>query len=100
MAPTGGSDTPLPLESKYEPIITSGYVGILLLMLLLLVNLVLLIIWACGGYQKVSKADFVRATLVMMIIGSVLPLLMFFAARMLFGSEIGGLMEAFGDLPK
>ena len=59
-----------------------------------------LIIWACGGCQKVNKANFARAMLIMMIIGSVLSLLMFFAVRMLFGSEIDSLMEAFGDLLK
>lgn len=86
--------------SKYEPITTGGYIGIFLLMLLPLINLILLIIWACGGCQKVNKANFARAMLIMMIIGSVLSLLMFFAVRMLFGSEIDSLMEAFGDLLK
>ena len=65
-----------------------------------MINLILLIIWACGGCQKVNKANFARAMLIMMIIGSVLSLLMFFAVRMLFGSEIDSLMEAFGDLLK
>ena len=91
---------PLPPGSKYEPITTGGYIGIFLLMLLPLINLILLIIWACGGCQKVNKANFARAMLIMMIIGSVLSLLMFFAVRMLFGSEIDSLMEAFGDLLK
>lgn len=86
--------------SKYEPITTGGYIGIFLLMLLPLINLILLIIWPCGGCQKVNKANFARAMLIMMIIGSVLSLLMFFAVRMLFGSEIDSLMEAFGDLLK
>ncbi len=80
--------------SKYEPITTGGYIGIFLLMLLPLINLILLIIWPCGGCQKVNKANFARALLIMMIIGSVLSLLMFFAVRMLFGSEIDSLMEA------
>ena len=93
-------DTWLPPGSKYEPITTGGYIGIFLLMLLPLINLILLIIWACGGCQKVNKANFARAMLIMMIIGSVLSLLMFFAVRMLFGSEIDSLMEAFGDLLK
>ena len=86
--------------SKYEPITTGGYIGIFLLMLLPLINLILLIIWACGGCQKVNKANFARAMLIMMIIGSVLSLLIFFAVRMLFGSEIDSLMEASGDLLK
>ena len=95
-APAGDPNAPLPPGSKYEPITTGGYIGIFLLMLLPLINLILLIIWACGGCQKVNKANFARAMLIMMIIGSVLSLLMFFAVRMLFGSEIDSLMEAFG----
>ena len=100
VAPAGDPNAPLPPGSKYEPITTGGYIGIFLLMLLPLINLILLIIWACGGCQKVNKANFARAMLIMMIIGSVLSLLMFFAVRMLFGSEIDSLMEAFGDLLK
>ena len=100
VATAGDPNAPLPPGSKYEPITTGGYIGIFLLMLLPLINLILLIIWACGGCQKVNKANFARAMLIMMIIGSVLSLLMFFAVRMLFGSEIDSLMEAFGDLLK
>ncbi|MFS2806740.1 zinc ribbon domain-containing protein [Parabacteroides distasonis] len=100
VAPAGDPNAPLPPGSKYEPITTGGYIGIFLLMLLPLINLILLIIWACGGCQKVNKANFARAMLIMMIIGSVLSLLIFFAVRMLFGSEIDSLMEASGDLLK
>ena len=46
-----------PPGSKYEPITTGGYIGIFLLMLLPLINLILLIIWACGGCQKVNKGE-------------------------------------------
>ena len=56
VAPAGDPNAPLPPGSKYEPITTGGYIGIFLLMLLPLINLILLIIWPCGGCQKVIYA--------------------------------------------
>ena len=67
--PYGGEPT-----GKYATIKTGGWIGIMILLMIPLVNLILLIIWACGGCQKVIKRSFARATLIMMVISAVLML--------------------------
>lgn len=76
-----------------EPISTGGYIGILFLMMLPLINLILLIIWACGGCKKVNKRNFARAMLVWMLIASVLGGLLFLVGGFLFGDTINTLKE-------
>lgn len=58
--------------SAYEPISTGGYFGIFLLMGVPVVGLIFLIVWACGGCRKVSKRNFSRAVLILMLIGVIL----------------------------
>ncbi len=55
-------------QSKYAPIRTGGYLGIMLLMLIPVVNIILLILWALGSCQKVNKRSFARATLIFGVI--------------------------------
>lgn len=55
--------------SRYEPITTKGFIGIIFLMLLPLINLILLLAWAFGGCRKVNKQNFAKAILVWMLIG-------------------------------
>ncbi len=76
-----------------EPISTGGYIGIMFLMMLPLINLILLIIWACGGCKKVNKRNFARAMLVWMLIASVLGGLLFLVGGFLFGDTINTLKE-------
>lgn len=54
--------------SAYEPISTAGYIGIFLLMGVPVIGLIFLIVWACGGCQKISKRNFSRAILILLLI--------------------------------
>lgn len=76
-----------------EPISTGGYIGIMFLMMLPLINLILLIIWACGGCKKVNKRNFARAMLVWMVIASVLGGLLFLVGGLFFSDTIDVLKE-------
>lgn len=68
------SDAP-PAGSKYELITTSGYIGILLLMCIPVVGIVLALIWAFGGCQKLQKRNLARAMLILMSVGLVFSLI-------------------------
>ena len=50
---------------------TWGFVGIHYLMMIPIVNLVLLIIWACGGSKKKTKTNFARAQFLVLLINIV-----------------------------
>lgn len=76
-----------------EPISTGSYIGILLLLLIPIVNLICVIIWACGGSRKRNKTNLARALLVWMLIGTVLACLVFFVGSLLFGDQIEALKE-------
>lgn len=80
---TAGDTAPAP-GSKYEPITTGGYIGIMLLMCIPIVGIILAIVWAFGGCKKVNKRNLARATLIMMVIGLILSLI--------FGVAIKGLV--------
>lgn len=85
-----------------EPISTGGYIGILLLMAVPIVNLICLIVWACGGCKKVNKRNLSRAMLVLMLISLILGGLAMLAGNMLFGdvfNEIKDLGTELGDMP-
>ena len=62
--------------TKYEPITTWGYIGIMLLMCIPLVGQVLMIVWALGGCRKVNKRSLARASLIMMAFGLLLSLIL------------------------
>ena len=74
-----------------EPITTGGYIGIFLLLMLPLINMICLIIWACGGCHKVSKRNMARAMLVWMIIGTVLSGIIVLVVILFIGSELDSL---------
>lgn len=76
-----------------EPISTGGYIGIMFLVMLPLINLILLIIWACGGCKRVNKRNFARAMLVWMVIASVLGGLLLLVGGLFFGDTIDALKE-------
>ncbi len=60
------------LRGRSAVVTTGGFVGILMLMLVPLVNLMALIIWAMGGCKKIMKQNFARAVLLMTLFGLVL----------------------------
>jgi len=83
----GNEDAP-PKGSKYAPITTGGFIGIMLLMCIPVVGLILIIVWACGGCRKVTKRNLARASLIMMVIGLVISLILGFAAKALINSAL------------
>lgn len=57
--------TPMkPPKSEYDLISTWGIVGIFFLLMIPVVNLILIIMWACGGCRKIQKQSFARAMLI------------------------------------
>lgn len=61
-------------------------------MLIPIVNLILLIVWACGGCKKVNQVNLARAMLVLLLIGAALMALVVFVGGLFFNS-LGGLGE-------
>jgi len=68
-------------NSPYEPISTGGYIGIFLLSAIPILGLILLIFWACGKCQKLSKRNLSRAMLILMAIMAIISLILTFTAR-------------------
>ncbi len=91
-------NVPLPPGSKYEPVTTGGFIGIMLLMLIPIVNLILLLIWACGGCRKVNQTNLARAMLLMMLIGLVLSVLISFLFKSVIGDVFGSFMQEVNEL--
>lgn len=92
-APPAADPNALPPGSKYEPITTGGYIGIMLLMMLPLINFILLLVWACGGCRKVNKTNFARAMLIIMLVGTVLSGIIFLIFGSMFSSGLGDLTD-------
>lgn len=88
-------DAPAP-GSKYEPITTGGFIGIMLLMCIPVVGLVLMIVWACGGCRKVNKRSLARASLIMLVVMLVISFLIGLALKSLFGSVVDAIEEETG----
>lgn len=65
-------ELPPPKGSPYAPISAGGFFGIMLLMLVPVVNIILLIVWACGGCRKVNKSNWARAMLVFLLAAMIL----------------------------
>ena len=78
---------------KEEPVSTGGYFGIMFLLMIPLLNLLLLIIWACGGCRKVNKRNYARAVLLWFVVGSILSALIVLAGGLLFGNAFNELKE-------
>ena len=76
-----------------EPISTGAYIGIFFLLMLPVINLILLIVWACGGCNKKNKTNLSRALLVWMLIGALIGGIIVLAGGLLFGDSINELME-------
>ena len=78
--------------TKYEPITTGGFIGIMLLLCIPILGFILLIVWACGGCRKISKRSFARATLILTVIMTVISLIL----GLVFGSLIQSLLKNAG----
>jgi hypothetical protein len=88
----------LPDGSPYEPITTGGFIGIFFLMLIPLVNIILLLVWACGGCRKVNKTNLARALLIMMLISAVLSLFAGIILYLFFGESYAEIIETIRPL--
>ncbi len=73
-------------DLKNDSISVAGWIGIIFLLLIPGLNLLLLIIWACGGCRKKAKASFARAALLVLLIFAVI----FTASWFAFGNSIYG----------
>lgn len=77
-----------PAKSKYAPISVGSWIGILLLLALPGVNLILLIVWACGGCRKMVKRSFARASLLLVAVFLVLGLISGIVLRLATGPHL------------
>lgn len=75
-------------DSKYQPISTWGYIGIMLLMCIPIVGFILLIVWAIGGCRKVNKRNLARASLIICAISLVFSLIIGFAVRSVISNAL------------
>lgn len=86
--------------TPFEPVGAWGWVGIFLLMGIPIVNLVLLIAWACGGCRKNVKKSYARGTLLMILITVVLFLVIgtaaFYALFPVVEPAVNEILEQFG----
>ena len=98
---SSGEITPEDLKgTPFEPVYAWGWVGIFLLLGIPIVNLVLLIVWACGGCRKNVKKSFARGSLLMVLITAVLFAVIgaaaFYALFPVVEPAINEILEQFG----
>jgi hypothetical protein len=91
---TPSANRPQPEAYREEPVSTGGWVWILFALMIPLLNLLLLLIWACGGCRKASKRNFARAVLLWTVIGGILATLVLLAGSLLFGEQFDALKES------
>lgn len=83
--PTGFSRNAQPPKgSKFAPISTWGYIGIILLFNIPVIGWIFCLVWACGGCTKVNKSNLARAYILIflmavLILAVISSLLFFFA---------------------
>ena len=70
----------------------------MLLMMLPLVNLILLLVWACGGCRKVNKTNFARALLIMMLISAAISGIIFLIFGSMFGAGLSDITDTLKSL--
>ena len=85
--------------SKYEPISTWGYVGILLLMCLPIIGFILVIVWACGGCTKINKRNLSRAYLIFMAISLLISVIIGIIIGITAGAAAAAAGSTFIDTP-
>ena len=76
-----------------EPISTGSYMLMFLLLMIPIVNLICMIVWACGGSSKKNKVNLSRAMLLWGLIGAIIGGIIALAGGMLFGDSINELVE-------
>lgn len=96
--PVYGADIAPAKGSKYDPITTWGYIGIMLLMCIPVVGLILMLVWAFGGCKKVNKRNLARASLIMAAIGLIFSLVIGLLFKSLVGTVVGKVEEETGLL--
>ena len=57
-----------PKGTRYAPMSIGGYIGFFLLMCIPVANLILLIIWSCGGCKNQNKRNLSRAMLILYVV--------------------------------
>ena len=71
-------DVPAPLDSRYSVISTWNWFGTMLLMVIPVVNLVMLILWACGKCSAtLQRRNFARGTLMALVVLLIITMLTF-----------------------
>lgn len=85
-------------DSPYAMISTGGFIGILFLMLVPGVNLIFLIIWACGGCRKIAKRSFARAQLVVGAVAIFVSMFVFYLAILAIEAALGMTISEFVTL--
>ena len=83
-----GGDMASAKGSKYEPITTGGFIGIMLLMCIPIVGQILMIVWALGGCRKINKRNLARASLIMMVVALVISFILGLVLKSLFGKVV------------
>ena len=83
-----GGDMAPAKGSKYEPITTKGFIGIMLLMCIPIVGLILMIVWALGGCRKINKRNLARASLIMMVVALVISFILGLILKSVFGKVV------------
>ena len=91
-----GGDMAPAKGSKYEPITTGGYIGIMLLMCIPIVGQILMIVWALGGCRKINKRNLARASLIMLVVMLIISFLIGLALKSLFGKVVDIIEEETG----
>ena len=91
-----GGDMAPAKGSKYEPITTKGFIGIMLLMCIPIVGQILMIVWALGGCRKINKRNLARASLIMMVVMLIISFLIGLAVKSLFGKVVDIIEEETG----
>lgn len=80
-------------DSPYQPISTWGYVGINFIMAVPILNLVMLIVWACGGCRKVNKRNMARGIFLTMLISLVVGIIITILGLTVFRNIYYEIME-------
>lgn len=81
-------------DSPYAPVGIGAFLGTQLLLCIPVVNLIVMIVWACGGCRKINLRNFARAWLIWVAIGFVLSIVLF----ILLGAAISQYLYEFSDM--
>ena len=83
-------------KSRYAPISTAGYVGILLLMAIPIVGFVVALVWAFGGTGHIEKRNLARASLILMLISCILGFVSFHVISHVVSRKIESFVQESG----